>query len=92
MDTEKIMQLADRIDHEQLWRRAGIDHKHFTPEQRDRYEAGVQLRRYANLLGSNDWRIYPPHPPVVYRASTLDAVVKMARDGEARRAESGGEA
>ncbi len=45
--SEEILQLADRIDTEELWRRPGIDHDDMTPEQKDRLMAGVYLRRYA---------------------------------------------
>ena len=45
---EEIKALADRIDHEQLWRRSGHERRGFTREQRDRDDAGVYLRRYAS--------------------------------------------
>lgn len=51
---EAIEALGNRIDHEELWRRPGMDRNKMTPEQRDRLLAGVYLRRYArnrdNLL------------------------------------------
>ncbi len=47
-DADNIQALADRIDHEELWRRPGMEHDTFTPEQRDRLHAGVHLRRYAS--------------------------------------------
>jgi hypothetical protein len=47
-EPQEIEALADRIDHEQLWRRTGMDRDDFTPEQRDRLDAGVYLRRYAH--------------------------------------------
>ncbi len=47
-DPEELRALADRIDHEQLWRWAGMDHDKMTPEQKDRHMAGVHLRRYAS--------------------------------------------
>lgn len=77
----KLNELADRIDHEQLWRWAGMDHDKMTPEQKDRMNAGVHLRRYASLLGGEYWRIYPPKPGLRYMADTLDEVVAMARKG-----------
>lgn len=48
---EELEALADRIDHEQLWRWPGMDHDKMTPEQRDRMWAGVNLRRYAHDRG-----------------------------------------
>ena len=44
---EYLEALADRIDHEQLWRKAAMYRDDFTQDQRDRLDAGVQLRRYA---------------------------------------------
>ncbi len=85
MSPEKLMELADRIDHEQLWRRSWLARETMTQEQTDRLDAGVMLRRYADLLGGNCWRIYPPRPNVSFRAATLDKVVEMVRRDEARR-------
>lgn len=86
MSPDKIKALADRIDHEELWRRDGIDRASFTAEQKDRLDAGVELRRYADLLGSDCWRIYPPRPGLNFRADTLERAVEMARNDESRRA------
>lgn len=47
-DPEKIRELADRIDHEQLWRLSGLDQMELPPEKRDRLDAAVYLRRYAD--------------------------------------------
>lgn len=47
-DHEKLRALADRIDHEELWRRPGLERDTMTPEQRDRLDAAVNLRRYAD--------------------------------------------
>jgi hypothetical protein len=44
---EHLEALADRIDHEQLWRKAAMYRDGFTQDQLDRLDAGVQLRRYA---------------------------------------------
>lgn len=76
---EKLLALADRIDHEQLWARVGLERSGWTQEQRDRCDAGVELRRYADLLGQNHWRIFPPRPGLCFSASSLDAAIKMAR-------------
>lgn len=47
-DVEKIRALADRIDHEELWRRPGLEYDSMSPEEQDRLMAGVYLRRYAS--------------------------------------------
>lgn len=44
---EEIEALANRIDHEQLWRVSPFERDKLTHEQRDRLDAGVYLRRYA---------------------------------------------
>jgi hypothetical protein len=49
---EELEALANRIDHEELWRWAGMDHEKMSPEQKDRMWAGVHLRRYANDRGN----------------------------------------
>lgn len=49
---EELEALANRIDHEELWRWAGMDHHKMTPEQKDRMWAGVHLRRYAHDRGN----------------------------------------
>lgn len=47
-DPAEIEALANRIDHEQLWRLSPFDWDKLTPEQRDRLDAGVYLRRYGH--------------------------------------------
>lgn len=81
----KLLALADRIDHDRLWARAGLERSGWTQEQHDRCDAGVELRRYAKLLGQDCWRIFPPRPGFCFSASTLDAVVSMARRDDRRR-------
>lgn len=49
---EEIEALANRIDHEELWRRPGMDRDKMTSEQQDRLMAGVYLRRYAMDRGN----------------------------------------
>lgn len=49
---EELDALANRIDHEELWRRPGMDRDKMTPEQQDRLMAGVHLRRYASDRGN----------------------------------------
>ena len=77
----KLLELADKIDHEQNGRHSGIFQRdHLTQDQKDRVLAGVMLRRYADLMAPESWRLFPPKSVVShsYRAATLDAVVKMA--------------
>lgn len=83
---KKLMELADRIDYEELWRRAGMHHDKMTPEQQDRMNAGVALRRYAWLWAPGRWLIFPPVGPVNFSASTLDKVYAMAKKDEGRAA------
>lgn len=52
MDPEELEALADRIDHEELWRRPGLERDTMTQEQRDRLDAAVNLRRYASDRGT----------------------------------------
>ncbi len=84
----KLMELADRIDHQELWRRPGLERLTMPQEQRDQLDAGVALRRYADLLGNDGWRLYPPRPGLCFRAGSLATVVDMARKDEARRTDS----
>lgn len=86
---KKLLDLADRIDHEQLWRWAGMDHHKMTPEQRDRMNAGVALRRYARLWAPGHWVVFPPVGPVSFSASTLGKAVEMATRDDARRSDAG---
>lgn len=81
---EKLRALADRIDHEQLWQRPGMEIRDWPQDKRDRLEAGIQLRRYASFFGQNCWRIFPPRGSVSFRASTFEKVVEMA-GGHAER-------
>jgi len=81
---QRLLELADRIDHEELWRWPGMDHDKMTPEQRDRMDAAVELRRYADLWAPGYWRVFPPVGPTSYRASTLDMAYEMAKKHEAR--------
>jgi hypothetical protein len=79
---EKLLALADRIDHEKLWRRPAMDRHKMTDDQQTRLDAGVMLRRYADILTPGRWLLIPPTGSVQFSASTLDKVVEMAkRDG-----------
>lgn len=49
---EELEALANRIDHEELWRWLGMDQDKMTPEQKDRLWAGIHLRRYAHDRGN----------------------------------------
>lgn len=49
---DELEALADRIDHEELWRRPSIGRDKMTSEQNDRMMAGVYLRRYAHDRGN----------------------------------------
>lgn len=43
----KLMDLADRIDHEELWRRPGLEHRDWPQEKQDRMMAGEHpLQRF----------------------------------------------
>lgn len=75
----RLRELADRIDHETLWARAGMDRAGFTPEQCDRLDAGVELRRYASILKPGRWLVIPPEGPARFSAFTLDAAVDAAK-------------
>lgn len=48
MRPEELSALADRIDHEELWRRPFSERDQMTQDQRDRMDAAVNLRRYAH--------------------------------------------
>ncbi|MCY1167804.1 hypothetical protein D9M73_77770 [compost metagenome] len=52
MKPEELKALADRIDHEDLWRRPFFDRDTMTQEERDRLDAAVHLRRYASARGT----------------------------------------
>lgn len=49
---EELKALADRIDHEEQWRRSPFDDGKRTQEQNDRMWAGIHLRRYASDRGN----------------------------------------
>jgi hypothetical protein len=82
---EKLLELADRIDHEQLWKRAAMDRQNMTDDQQARLDAGVMLRRYADLLTPGRWLLIPPTGSVQFSAGTLDKVYEMAKRDGARK-------
>ncbi len=43
----ELLRLANTVDPEELWRASGITQGEYTPEQRDRLMAAVNLRRYS---------------------------------------------
>lgn len=83
---ERLRALADQIDHEQLWRRPAMDRDSMTDEQRARLDAGVQLRRYAEILEPGRWLIITPSGPMQFSAGTLDGAYAMAKRHETRKA------
>ena len=50
MTPDYLMELADKVDTEQLWRRAGMDIVNMPPDERWRLDAGVALRRHASHI------------------------------------------
>jgi hypothetical protein len=80
----KLLALADRIDHEKLWRLAGMDHDKLTEEQKDRMNAGVALRRYADIWTPGHWVVVPPTGGIQFGASTLEKAVEMTKRHHAR--------
>ena len=86
---EKLLALADRIDHEELWRRPGMERFDMTDEQRDRMDAAVELRRYACIWTPGHWIIVPPTGGIQFGADTLNKAVEMAKRDEVRRAAQG---
>lgn len=51
MKPEELEALADRIDPDRLWTTGPFERDILTQDQRDRLDAGVNLRRYASDLG-----------------------------------------
>jgi hypothetical protein len=83
---EKLLALADRIDHEKLWRQPAMDRHTLTDDQQARLDAGVMLRRYADILAPGRWLVIPPTGGVQFSAGSLDAAYEMAKRDEARKA------
>ena len=83
---ERLRALADQIDHEKLWQLPMIDRDKLTDEQRARLDAGVMLRRYADILAPGRWLVIPPTGGVQFGAGTLGAAYEMAKRDEDRRA------
>jgi hypothetical protein len=46
----ELEELANRIDHEELWRRPALEYLDWPQDKRDRLMAGVNLRRYAHRM------------------------------------------
>lgn len=82
---EKLLALADQIDHEKLWKRPGMDRDKMTADQQARLDAGVMLRRYADILTPGRWLLIPPTGRIQFSASTLEKVFEMAKRDEARK-------
>lgn len=85
MNADRLRALADRIDHEELWRRPALEHGKMTQEQRDRMNAAVELRRWADRKKPGRWIIVPPDGPTQFSAQSLDGAVEMAKRDEMRR-------
>jgi len=86
---EKLLTLADRIDHEKLWRRPMMFRDGLTDDQRDRLDAAVNLRRYADLLAPGRWLVLPPTGNLQFSAGSLEAVTEMAKRDQERTKRSG---
>lgn len=89
MKPDKLRALADRIDHEQLWRRPALEHDSMTQDQRDRLNAAVELRRWADAKKPGRWLVIPPDGPVQFSSATLDGAVAMAKRDQERRERRG---
>lgn len=85
---EKLRELADRIDHDKLWRQPAMDRDKLTQDQRDRLDAGVMLRRYSDILEPGRWLVIPPTGSVQFSGGTLDKAFEMAKRDEGRKAAS----
>ncbi len=83
---EKLLALADRIDHEKLWRQPAMDRHTLTDDQQARLDAGVMLRRYADILAPGRWLVIPPTGGIQFGAGSLNAAYEMAKRDEARKA------
>lgn len=83
---EKLLELADRIDHEKLWRQPAMNRDKLTQDQRDRLDAGVMLRRYSDMLEPGRWLVIPPTGSVQFSAGTLDKAYEMAKRDDERKA------
>ena len=83
---QKLRALADRIDHEKLWKRPMMYRDRLTDDQRDRLDAAVNLRRYADLLAPGRWLVLPPTGNFQFSAGSLEAVTEMAKRDQDRRA------
>lgn len=83
---EKLLSLADRIDHEKLWQLPAMHHDTLTQDQRDRMDAAVELRRFADILGPGRWLVIPPTGPMRFSAYTLDKAYEMAKKDDDRKA------
>jgi hypothetical protein len=89
---DKLRELADKIDHEKLWQVAGMDRDKLTDDQRARLDAGVMLRRYADILQPGRWLVIPPTGSVQFSAGNLDKAYEMAKRDEAHRSDAAAQA
>jgi hypothetical protein len=79
MSPDKLRALADRIDHEELWRRPAMEHRDWSQDKIDRMNAAVELRRWANAKKPGRWLVIPPTGPVQFSADTLQKAAEMAK-------------
>jgi hypothetical protein len=63
-----------------------MDRDNLTDDQRARLDAGVMLRRYADILQPGRWLVIPPTGSVQFSAGSLDKAYEMAKQDETRRA------
>jgi hypothetical protein len=82
----KLRALADRIDPEKLWTVPLMDRDKLSEAGRDRLDAGVMLRRYAEFFGPGRWVLIPPTGSVQFSAGSLEKVAEMAKADLDRKA------
>jgi hypothetical protein len=82
---EKLLALANQIDHEKLWQLPAMDRDKLTDDQRNRLDAGIALRRYADILEPGRWLVIPPTGSVQFSAGSLDKAYEMAKRDEERK-------
>ena len=89
MTPEYLEELAERADPEQLWRRRGMDHHLFTPEQKKSMDTAVALRRYAShieelrdIMGKRKSLLITPFTPNSSARKTIETPIdhKKLRD------------
>lgn len=69
---DKLEDLADRIDPDELWGLPGMEQINLRQDQKDRLDAGVNLRRYASMLRDVEKKATPGR--VYMRGSKIERV------------------